>query len=113
MRIALAFLLTAPLLAQSTDPTEFYEKKIRPMFAAKCYACHSGGPPMAGLDFTSPAGFDPVIVKGDPEQSRLYRRSAFVQNQNAAGGKTRRRRGNRGYQGVDRDGRAAAARGLR
>src|SRR5438105_1009163 len=77
MRIALAFLLSAPLWAQSLAPAEFYEKKIRPIFAAKCYACHSGGTPMAGLNFSSPTGLDNVIVKGDPAQSRLYQALSY------------------------------------
>jgi hypothetical protein len=54
-------LLTAPLLAQSAADLEIFEKKIRPIFAAKCYACHAGKTPMAGIDFSSSAGFEAVI----------------------------------------------------
>lgn len=53
------FLLAAsaffPLLA---DPgTDFFETKVRPLLAAKCYACHSAksAAPMAGLRFDDPA----------------------------------------------------------
>jgi hypothetical protein len=57
----LLLLLAAPLLAQSAADLEFFEKKIRPIFAAKCYACHAGKTPMAGIDFSSSAGFEAVI----------------------------------------------------
>jgi uncharacterized protein DUF1553/uncharacterized protein DUF1549 len=57
-RLPVFLLLGAPLFAQSD---EFFEKKIRPIFATKCYACHAGKTPMAGLDFSSPAGFESVI----------------------------------------------------
>ena len=45
-------------LAASADPgTDFFEAKVRPLLAAKCYACHSAksAAPMAGLRFDDPA----------------------------------------------------------
>jgi uncharacterized membrane protein len=59
LSIVRIFLLAAaavfPLLA---DPgADFFEAKVRPLLAAKCYACHSAksAAPMAGLRFDDPA----------------------------------------------------------
>src|SRR5438093_3086833 len=58
---------------------EFFEKKIRPVLAERCYPCHSAGSPMLSgrlrLDsqeelLKGGAG-GPVIVPGDPDKSRL------------------------------------------
>ncbi|MFN7937536.1 MAG: PSD1 and planctomycete cytochrome C domain-containing protein [Bryobacteraceae bacterium] len=67
----LIVLLAAPLLAQSPEH-EFFEKKIRPLFVAKCYACHSGKTVMAGLNLATGAGLDGFVKSGDAEGSRLY-----------------------------------------
>ncbi len=50
------------LLAQ--DPTQFFETKVRPLFAAKCFSCHSGKTKMGGLDLSSEASFREVTEKG-------------------------------------------------
>ena len=75
-------LLSSALLAQA-QPTatqlEFFEKNIRPVLAAKCYACHSAKlkTPMGGLRLDSRdallKGGDsgPAIIAGDPAHSRL------------------------------------------
>jgi Protein of unknown function (DUF1549) len=60
MRTLAALLLIAPLCAQPPDPQEFFEKKVRPILAAKCYACHTGKTPMAGLDLSTKAGIESV-----------------------------------------------------
>ena len=73
----LALFLTRPLLAQSSDQLEFFEKKIRPILATKCYSCHGPKQQMAGLNFSSAAGFEQVIVKGDSAQSRLYQAVSY------------------------------------
>src|SRR5262245_17301069 len=62
-----------------TDAREFFEKQVRPILAAECYACHSGQAksPFAGLRLDSRwalmRGSDagPVIVPGKPEESKL------------------------------------------
>lgn len=79
MRIAIAILAAAPLIAQTPDQ-EFFEKKVRPIFVANCYACHGQKMQMGGLNLSTGAGAGPetgVIVKGDPEQSRLYQALAY------------------------------------
>ncbi len=50
-------LLLTPILAADAGE-EFFEKKIRPVLAAKCYSCHSASlkEPMAGLRLDSRAG---------------------------------------------------------
>ena len=47
----LLYLLALPALAQEPGGVEFFEKKIRPVLAARCYACHSSKlkSPMGGL----------------------------------------------------------------
>ena len=56
MRFSFAFLflfsaVMAPLRAADAAGEEFFEKKIRPVLAAKCYSCHSAAvkEPMGGL----------------------------------------------------------------
>ena len=79
---ALGFVL--PLLGQSTsservspEQLEFFEKRIRPIFATRCQGCHNPKVGTAGLDLTSVSGLKkgadsgPVIVPGDTEKSRL------------------------------------------
>ncbi len=70
--------LCAAAFAQTPDTT-FFESKIRPVLAAKCYSCHTSTmkPPMGGLGLDTKAatlkGGDhgPVIVPGKPAESRL------------------------------------------
>jgi hypothetical protein len=66
------FAAAVPLAAQP-DASEFFEKKVRPLFAAKCQACHAGKTRMAGLDLSSGEGVSAIVTPGDPESSRLYR----------------------------------------
>jgi hypothetical protein len=78
--VCLAGLLTFPALAQ--DPRiEHFESKVRPVLAAKCYACHSraAAAPQGGLLLDSAAAIakggnsGAVIVPGDPAASLLVR----------------------------------------
>src|ERR1700730_17738140 len=70
--------LAAPLFAQPQDAA-FFEAKIRPVLAAKCYACHSSKlkAPMGGLVLDTKAGLKkggatgPALNPGKPEDSRL------------------------------------------
>ena len=62
------------------DQVEFFEKKIRPVLAEKCYVCHgSKTEPMAGLRVDSKdallkgGGRGTPIVSGDPDGSLLIR----------------------------------------
>ena len=61
------------------DQLDFFESKIRPIFADNCYKCHSPskGVPKAGLEldwkggWQKGGGYGPVIVPGDPDKSEL------------------------------------------
>ena len=62
------------------DQVEFFEKKIRPVLAEKCYVCHgSKTEPMAGLRVDSKdallkgGGRGTPVVSGDPDASLLIR----------------------------------------
>src|ERR1041385_1636777 len=67
--------------ALSKADTEFFESKIRPIFANNCYKCHSADAPKLkgglSLEFkeTMLAGGDtgPAITPGDPERSLLIK----------------------------------------
>src|SRR6266705_223266 len=71
-------LLWTPLAAQPPD-TAFFESKIRPVLATKCYACHSSTlkSPMGGFVLDTSAGLrkggsaGPVLVPGKPAESQL------------------------------------------
>jgi hypothetical protein len=70
--------LCAGALAQAPD-TAFFESKIRPVLATKCYGCHASTlkAPMGGLVLDTKAGLakggatGPVVVAGKPADSRL------------------------------------------
>jgi mono/diheme cytochrome c family protein len=58
---------------------EFFEKKVRPIFAKNCQRCHNAKSKVAGLDLTTAEAFQrggdsgPVINKEKPEESRLLK----------------------------------------
>src|SRR5271169_6547522 len=65
-----------PAAAQPVlQPTaaDFFESKIRPVLAAKCYGCHSSAlaAPVEGLMLDTKAGLARVVTAGKPEQSRI------------------------------------------
>ena len=68
-----------PARAQQTVSNEFFEAKIRPVLAAKCYACHNSKmkEPKGYLTLDSKAGvmkggtLGPAVVPGKPADSRL------------------------------------------
>ena len=73
----------APVHAQTAAETEFFESRIRPLFAEKCQSCHGPEQSMGGLDF-SPAGglvrkpspdhaAEPIVSRSDPGNSPLLR----------------------------------------
>lgn len=80
-RLLLLLLPVSILSAQSPESAEFYEAKIRPLFAKNCYACHASNTPTAqgGLKLDSPGGIlkggnsGPLIDKEKPENSILLR----------------------------------------
>ncbi len=63
----------------SKDQLDFFESRIRPIFAANCYQCHSGSanPLKGGLELDWKGGWEkggdsgPAIVPGDPDKSLL------------------------------------------
>ncbi len=81
----IAVLLCSGLWAQTPDASLF-ETKIRPVMAAKCYACHSSKlkAPMGGLVLDTKAGLaaggsgGPVIAAGKPKESRLLTAMRFT-----------------------------------
>jgi mono/diheme cytochrome c family protein len=68
----------SPVLIQAAQE-EFFEKRIRPIFAASCQRCHNPRSKVAGLDLTTAEAFQrggdggPVINKEKPEESRLLK----------------------------------------
>ncbi len=76
---ALACLLLATaVMAATPEDIEFFEKRIRPVLAEKCYECHSeatkakGGLTLDNREALLRGGDNgPSIVAGDPDKSRL------------------------------------------
>ena len=62
--------------AQSSDPAEFFETRVRPLLAQNCYACHTHAR-MGGLQLDSRESMlkggnsGPAIIPGKPEDSLL------------------------------------------
>ena len=79
------FLFGARCACPAAEPTkaqlEFFENKIRPVFADNCYKCHSPakGKVKGGLELDWKGGWEkggdsgPAIVPGDPENSLLIK----------------------------------------
>src|SRR5262245_47717902 len=74
-------LLASPAHAQtpSLAPDTFFELKIRPTLAARCFKCHGGEKVSGGLRLDSRAALlrggerGPALVPGSPERSLLLK----------------------------------------
>jgi Protein of unknown function (DUF1553)/Protein of unknown function (DUF1549)/Planctomycete cytochrome C len=77
--------VSAPLAAQTSD-IEFFEAKIRPILAQKCYGCHNSkmAAPKGSLVLDSKEGLlkggasGPALVPGKPAESRLLKVLAYT-----------------------------------
>src|SRR4051794_22753843 len=77
-RASLAILSVTLVSAAETDQTsaEFFETRVRPVLANRCYVCHSSTP-MGGLAVNSRAAMlkggatGPAVVPGKPDDSLL------------------------------------------
>src|SRR5258708_34820583 len=73
---------TAVQTPQTRPSPAFFKSKILPIFAARCQSCHNHTLKLSGLSLESAAAVEiggshgPVVVPGNPQQSRLYRRVA-------------------------------------
>src|SRR5437870_11868064 len=82
---AIAALVCASLAyAQpSSSGGEFFEKKIRPLLASKCYVCHGEKMASSGLRLDFKGGWErggyrgTTIVPGDPDGSLLIKAVSF------------------------------------
>jgi len=65
--------------SQTPEQIEFFEKKIRPVLAQSCQACHNPKVKTAQLDFSSAEGFaaggqsGALVSREQPEESRLLK----------------------------------------
>jgi mono/diheme cytochrome c family protein len=82
LAVSQARVMSAPRVVTreaSAAQEEFFEKNIRPIFAASCQRCHNARSKVAGLDLTTAEAFQrggdggPVINKDKPEESRLLK----------------------------------------
>ena len=79
----------AATAAPSKDQLQFFEEKIRPIFANNCFKCHSSanGTPQAGLELDWKGGWEegglsgPVIVPGDPDKSLMIQAVRYTDRQ--------------------------------
>jgi uncharacterized protein DUF1553/uncharacterized protein DUF1549/cytochrome c len=86
----LAASLFAAAAARAAEPTkqqlDFFESKVRPVLADKCYKCHSaelnkskGGLTLDTAEATLKGGEDgPIIVPGDPAKSMLIKAISYA-----------------------------------
>ncbi|MEO5740485.1 MAG: PSD1 and planctomycete cytochrome C domain-containing protein [Vicinamibacterales bacterium] len=73
-------------LAAQTPDIEFFEAKIRPVLAQKCYGCHNSkmAAPKGGLVLDSKEGImkggasGPALVPGKPAESRLLKALSYT-----------------------------------
>src|SRR5688572_8246468 len=71
--------------AQAGPQEAFFKSKILPIFTTRCQSCHNHTLKLSGLSLESAASMEqggthgPVIVPGNPQQSRLYRRVARME----------------------------------
>src|SRR5271165_133950 len=75
-KAALAMLLATAGPALGSEPTDFFETRVRPVLAKNCYACHTdakmGGLQLDTREHALQGGKSgAVIVPGDPGKSRL------------------------------------------
>jgi len=79
--------LSGRLFGQTAGPdAAFFEAKIRPVLATKCYGCHSSKmkAPMGGLALDTKAGLlaggatGPVVIPGKPSESRLIQALSYT-----------------------------------
>ncbi|MCU1238541.1 MAG: hypothetical protein JWP63_6508 [Candidatus Solibacter sp.] len=79
---AWSLVLVAAAHAQSPD-SEFFEKKIRPVLATNCYACHSSKlkSPMGGLLLDTKEGLATVVSPGKPAASAILRALRYTDPQ--------------------------------
>src|SRR5713226_4339166 len=82
--LVLAISAAVGLSSGQNTGADYFETKVRPVFTAKCQACHGPAQRMAGLDLTSAAGFlrgatsGPLVTGSDPNQSRLMRAIGYL-----------------------------------
>ncbi len=74
------FLLAGPVCAQaSADRETFFELKVRPVLAGRCFKCHGGDKVSSGLRVDSREALlkggdrGPALVPGDTAKSLLLR----------------------------------------
>jgi mono/diheme cytochrome c family protein len=66
-----------PVATANPQGLDFFEARVRPLLAARCFACHGPAQHQGGLRLDSPAailkggGRGPALVPGHPEQSLL------------------------------------------
>ena len=79
MRSYFLWLLAALGLTAAPVDSVFFEKKIRPVLAERCWSCHSTKAKIsfADLQLDSSTGAAKVVVAGKPEESPLYRALSY------------------------------------
>jgi hypothetical protein len=85
-RLILLFSCAVFAAAAQTSSSDFFEKKIRPMFAEHCYDCHSATAKKVkgGLKLDTPEAISKggesgaLFVSGDPEKSLLVKAVRYI-----------------------------------
>ena len=85
--LALPQAKTATAAPPTKEQLDFFESRIRPIFANNCYKCHSpaNGTPMSGLELDWKGGWEqggiygPSIIPGDPDKSLLIQAVRYTE----------------------------------
>ncbi|MCI0627568.1 MAG: PSD1 and planctomycete cytochrome C domain-containing protein [Acidobacteria bacterium] len=85
VRVVSLILLCLPAFTDELkpDPREFFTKRVQPIFANKCWACHTdsklGGLQLDSLEHVLKGGKSgPAIVPGDPDRSLLVKAITYT-----------------------------------
>ena len=82
----LILVLLAAAAGQAPGPEEVsFAEQVLPLFQQKCHHCHGSAQQNSGLDLRTREGVlrgglqGPALVPGEPQESRLYRRAAGLE----------------------------------
>src|SRR3954451_8856605 len=80
---ALLSLAAGAATAQTSEQSEFFEKKVRPLLVSNCQGCHNAKVKTSGLDLSTSAGFQQggpsgsLVSKDDPKKSLLLQVTSY------------------------------------
>src|SRR5229473_6799686 len=80
LSVLLLLALSIAIPGRTDEGIDFFQQKIRPIFSSRCQGCHNDTLRYSGRSLDSAESLrkgglhGPVVVPGDPQTSRLYRK---------------------------------------